>query len=443
MATTRPFAYNPSQTPIDGTEQLGDLAIGQINQDYSVNPGGVDFWMGPEENLGYVITIPVPSGDQPTPVGTLSFVGFFRSEFLTENSFLELTNNQFNQNFIDGNSAVTWLNLQGYWTSFVPVPVTPTMTPSNTPTRTSTPTPTPTVTPSNTPYPPNTYFFYLPEGVSPQQPTLNGNLMFTTNGGTEVGYNPNTTDEVVIYLTDKSGLYHPSYLDVATYGGVITMTQGSNTVILSADTGQWSTYGTYISGNYLEVVESSPNPFVSGSPINLVLTVNYPPTPTPTVTTTSTNTPTPTNTTTPTPSNVGFIVTGGTGTAVAYTPGSYFNAFTSASGVTTTDAFNSNNGCWQLYYSHSAVTISSGSNRIGLNSSASGSNSWSWSVAISNSNNTIGNWGTVSAITTVQSFSYLAGGFNQSNTTQTVTIPANRYFLIMNNGGPFFRTIKT
>jgi hypothetical protein len=136
-------------------------------------------------------------------------------------------------------------------------------------------------------------------------------------------------------------------------------------------------------------------------------------------------------------------VTGGTGTAVAYTTGSYFNAFTSASGVTTTDAFNSNNGCWQLYYSHSAVTISSGTNRIGLNSSANGSNSWSWSIAISNSNNTIGNWGTVSAITTTQSFTYVAGGFNQSNTTQTVTIPANRYFLIQNNGGPFYRTIKT
>jgi hypothetical protein len=155
MVATRPFAYNPSQTPIDGTEQLGDLAIGQINQDYSINPGGVDFWMGPEENLGYVITIPVPSGDQPTPVGTLSFVGFFRSEFLTENSFLELTNNQFNQNFIDGNSAVTWLNLQGYWTSFVPVPVTPTpsVTASQTPTPsiTASQTPTPSITASQTP----------------------------------------------------------------------------------------------------------------------------------------------------------------------------------------------------------------------------------------------------------------------------------------------------
>jgi hypothetical protein len=64
-------------------------------------------------------------------------------------------------------------------------------------------------------------------------------------------------------------------------------------------------------------------------------------------------------------------------------------------------------------------------------------------VAISNSNNTIGNWGSVSAITSNTSFSYNLGGFNVSPITQSVTIPANRYFLILNNGGPFYRTVKT
>jgi hypothetical protein len=174
----------------------------------------------------------------------------------------------------------------------------------------------------------------------------------------------------------------------------------------------------------------------------------YTPTPTPTSTPTVTPTITPTNTITPTttvtPTSSGdtFVVTGGTGTIVPYTELTYLDAFTSQSGVTTTDAFNTNNGCWQLYYSHSAVTISNGSN-IGLNSNAAGSNTWSWSVAISNSNNTIGDWGSVSAITTTTSFTYTAGGFNVSTLTQSVTIPANRYFLIMNNGGPFYRTVKT
>jgi hypothetical protein len=146
------------------------------------------------------------------------------------------------------------------------------------------------------------------------------------------------------------------------------------------------------------------------------------------------------NMVTPTPPS---SVTGGTGTLVAYTTGTYFDAYTQPSGVTTTDAFSSNNGCWQLYYAHSAVTITTGSNKIALNSYLNGTNSWTWYVAVSSVSNSIGNWGTVSAITTSQSFSYSSGGFNQSNITANVTIPAGRYFLIMNVVGPFYRTIKT
>jgi len=298
MATT-PIAYNPSQSPIDGTEQLINLAIGIDQQDYSLSPGGVSWWNGPEESTGYVIAVPVPGNTQPTEIpGVFASVGFYRSADLTENSFVELTNTVFSQNFTNGTECKTWLNDNGYWTSFVPAPVTPTPTP------TGTAAVTPTVTPTNT------------------------------------------------------------------------------------------------------------------------------------------QTPTTTITPTPTSSGAAFVVTGGTGTIVPYTELTYFNAFTSQSGVTTTDAFDTNNGCWQLYYSHSAVTINNGSN-IGLNTYRAGSNTWSWSVAISNSNNTIGNWGTVSAVTNSQTFNYSIGGFNQSNITQTVTIPANRYFLILNNGGPFYRTVKT
>lgn len=135
-------------------------------------------------------------------------------------------------------------------------------------------------------------------------------------------------------------------------------------------------------------------------------------------------------------------VTGGTGTLVPYTAGNYFDAFTQTSGVTTTDSINSNNGCWQLYYAHSAITITTGSNKIGLNTYLNGSNSWTWYVAVSTVSNTIGSWGTVSAITSSQSFTYSTGGFNQSNITVNVSIPANRYFVIMNVNGPFYRTIK-
>lgn len=298
MATTTPLSYNTGST-ISGTIQIGNLSVGTTAQDYSTNPGGVKWWMGPDEDLGYVIAQSVSGNTQPTPLsGVTASVGFFRSDDLTESSFITLSETISGQSFANGNDAVTWLNNNGYWTSYIPVPLSPTPTPTLTPTRTPRPTVTPTVTPTNTPYPPNTYFFFRPEGSVPGGLTSNGQLEFTTNGASEVTYNPNITDEISIYLTDKSGLYHPDYLDVVTYGGVLTMTQGSNTAILSGntiDTGQWGNYGSYITGSYLEVVQASPNPFVSGSPINLVLTVNYPPTPT----NTPTNTPTPSSTPTP------------------------------------------------------------------------------------------------------------------------------------------------
>jgi hypothetical protein len=339
MATTRPFAYNPSASPISGTDQVGTLAVGVTDQDYSVDPGGIKWWMGPDEELGYVIAVPVSGNTQPTPLsltwdpnfagtgivlssgntiatvgqtqssvlgtrlitspnkvmysirvnqlvaGEIGFglqdmdlnsyvggsdgksigfssggdylyagtqqdsglptwgsvndvvdvaldlntgiwwirvnggnwngtrnedpssgtgsvnsaglnnlyaavtptpvniqgkvtllsqpvysvpsgftflgetnasVGFWRSADLTESSFVELTNTVFGQNFTNGTDCKTWLNDNGYWTSFVP----PLVTPTPTPTETQTPTPTntqtgtaavtPTVTPTNT-----------------------------------------------------------------------------------------------------------------------------------------------------------------------------------------------------------------------------------------------------------------------------------------------------
>lgn len=257
MATARPFAYNPGPT-IPGTEQIGNLSIGAPTSGFTNNP---QYWNGPDEDLGYVIAKSVPGNTQPTPLsGVTASVGFFRSASLTESSFIELSETISGQQFASGNQATTWLNSNGYWTSYVPVP----------------------------------------------------------------------------------------------------------------------------------------------------------------------------------------DVTGGTGTLISYTTGTFFDAFTSQSGVVSTDAFNTNQGCWQLYYSHTTVTINQGNNRIGLNSYFGGSNSWTWYVAVSNSDSTIGNWGAVSGLTSSQSFTYTAGGFNTSNLNQTtVTIPANRYFLIMNNGGPFYRTVKT
>ena len=63
MATIRPFSYNTG-SPIAGTIQVGDLAVGYPTTGYT----GMEWWNGPDEDLGYVIAQPVPDDSQPTNV---------------------------------------------------------------------------------------------------------------------------------------------------------------------------------------------------------------------------------------------------------------------------------------------------------------------------------------------------------------------------------------
>lgn len=115
MATARPFAYNPGPS-ILGTSQVGDLSIGFPTSGFTNNP---KYWNGPNEQLGYVIAKSVSGNTQPTPLsGVTASVGFFRSPLLTENSFVQYTNSIFSQNFTGGTDAATWLNANGYWTSY-------------------------------------------------------------------------------------------------------------------------------------------------------------------------------------------------------------------------------------------------------------------------------------------------------------------------------------
>ena len=161
------FAYNTG-APIFGTTQVGDIAIIENSAIYEPNLGGLTWWAGPDQTLGYVIVYPVPAGDHPTPTpGVFSYIGFYGTKNMPnpfdESTFVELVNAQFNQNFTSGNDASTWLTTNGYWNSWVsitPTPtatlgVTPTPTPSvtntQTPTTTTTNTPTPTLTQTPTP----------------------------------------------------------------------------------------------------------------------------------------------------------------------------------------------------------------------------------------------------------------------------------------------------
>ena len=126
MATARPFAYNTG-APIAGTDQVGSLAIGTPTVGFDAT--GLEWWNGPDEDLGYVIAEPVPGDTQPTPViGVSGSVGFFRSDTLTEGSFIGLADIIAGPSgggpFASGTDAKTWLNNNGYWTSYSSVVTT-------------------------------------------------------------------------------------------------------------------------------------------------------------------------------------------------------------------------------------------------------------------------------------------------------------------------------
>ena len=119
MSTSRPFAYNTGSS-ITGTDQVGDLAIGtDMTKPYADNYGGVQWWAGPDEDLGYVICKPISSGDQPNPVGIPCYIGFDRSDALTDQSFLDLANSVFpGNNFSTATNAKSWMDSNGYWSSY-------------------------------------------------------------------------------------------------------------------------------------------------------------------------------------------------------------------------------------------------------------------------------------------------------------------------------------
>jgi len=121
MPTARPFAYNTG-AGITGTTQVGNLAIGIPEVGFVAT--GLEWWNGPDEDLGYVIACEVPGDTQPTPIpGVSASVGFFRSSDLTEGSFIAMANQLADHlgggPFASGSAANTWLNANGFWSSFV------------------------------------------------------------------------------------------------------------------------------------------------------------------------------------------------------------------------------------------------------------------------------------------------------------------------------------
>ena len=119
MAVARPFAYNIG-SPIYGTQQIGSLSVGFPTSGFTSSP---QYWNGPDEELGYVIAVPVSGNTQPTPVsGVTASLAFYGTKNLTnpfsDETFIYLTNVVFNQSFSSATEASIWLTNNGYWNSY-------------------------------------------------------------------------------------------------------------------------------------------------------------------------------------------------------------------------------------------------------------------------------------------------------------------------------------
>jgi hypothetical protein len=277
MPTSRPFALNTGST-ISGTEQLGDLAIGVDNLDYTTNPGGVRWWGGPDEDSGYIICYPVYSQDRSSPDGPIGSVGFKRSKQKTEQSFIQIAENMsnFTVTFNDGNEARNWCLSNGYWPSYLGTisnTPTPTLNATLTPTQSVTPTPTPTPTSSV-----NNLLVYLDAGDTNSYPTsgstwfdltsnnndatlVNSPTYSSANGGT---FNFDETNDYVL-VNNTAILPTAAYTKIAVFrpesstsniisggsdGQHAFWMGGTSTTLQAGHNGNWGTV-TYSPGDML------------------------------------------------------------------------------------------------------------------------------------------------------------------------------------------------
>ena len=253
MSTSRPFAYNTG-APIAGTEQVGSLAVGYPSGGFS----GFEWWNGPDEDLGYVIACSVPGDTQPTPVaGVDASVGFFQSGALTENSFISLANVIAGPAgpFASGSNAKTWLNSNGYWTSYA----------------------------GSTGATGGAYELV----ILPYQPPAAGDVIFPNFGATPIPTQGNTNpnifatggvywNQIDINSVDQTSYYNGLVGNAAT----ISFTQNGNTAIYSASSTAIILDGAQLAFNYnpqsrpgqLTLTQASPSNFVLGETVYISFT---------------------------------------------------------------------------------------------------------------------------------------------------------------------------
>jgi len=111
---SRLYGYN-SGAPVSGASQSGNLAISNDSK----GGGSVQWYNGPNEDLGYVIGYPDTTGTRKVGGVTVgNAVGFMRTSSKTDAEFLSLANFLTNQGFVTASVAANWLNTNGYYTSY-------------------------------------------------------------------------------------------------------------------------------------------------------------------------------------------------------------------------------------------------------------------------------------------------------------------------------------
>ena len=251
MSTNTPFAYNPGSN-IPGTQKVGNISYG--TPDSGFENSSLKWWNGPDEDLGYVIAKPDPEGLHLGGDEVQAYLGFRRSATKSEASFLQLVNDMFNQTFANGNLAKTWLNNNGYWTSWG--------------------------IESNQSL--SGAFAYTLVTL-PYEPPAAGNIIFpnfSNNGGpaNQGILNPNTFATNAVWWnkidstnTDRSSSFNPLIGQTIT----LSFTQNGNTAI-------YTTNGLVLMGDHFNYSPNNPNfsmTLVQASPSNFVagqlVTISY------------------------------------------------------------------------------------------------------------------------------------------------------------------------
>jgi hypothetical protein len=115
MPRSRDFAYSTGAAPT-GSEKFSNVIVGKPTNGFIGT--GIPWIGGPDEDLGYCIAKWNVNPIWTSPLGVNSRVGFGRSFLKTERSFIDMVNNDYNQNFQVGSRADAYLSNNSIWSSY-------------------------------------------------------------------------------------------------------------------------------------------------------------------------------------------------------------------------------------------------------------------------------------------------------------------------------------